>query len=760
MWHRIIVLGSVLGALTLVRPSWSAAPVTLESPSILFRIEPDTGSYQIHDKSSGVIWQSNPFEARFGEATYRQGDNRRRLELGPCSVIPSPTRLDLLFRPRPDQPESIVRVSVQLSLERNALEFCYTTPEERPVESLRLLDQALWTSDGEEGSVIVPVREGLQIPADTGKAFTHRFDTFAYEGCHMQMLGLLKRGSAVLVTWSDPYTAVDLQSVLTNAVWVPGRQILAPSLVLSKSARSCRIQFLGRGDAVSIGKAYRPVAADQGWLTPWQTKRQSHPERAQLFGAINFKLWSVLDREMNEESTREVRTRLNWTFAEAAEVAEHLKKDLRLDRVLFTVGGWIRRGYDNQHPDVLPAAPECGGNPGLADCARRVQALGYLFCLHDNYQDIYRDSPSWDESLIMKKPDGSLSRGGHWAGGMAYLTCSQQALELAKRAQNLPDIKRLINPNSYFIDTTYAAGLQECFDLNHPLSRADDMKWKQALSDYARDVFGVFGSECGREWAIPHSDFFEGLTGVSGKAYHDAGLLNKLGGRVVPLFEMVYRDCIAAYGKYGYDPAEAAEYVLQHISLGRPLNYHDIPPHLYWKQKAPAENNSLPAVFTRGQGGWTEGMHPLDRFVKNTAEILSPLYESTAEMLVTEHKFLTSDGKVQKTVFGSGSGATVVIVNATSAAFPYGESPRLGPVVLSPNGFLIDGPGFVAFHALEFAGVHYRTSTLFTLRTTDHKPFRVAQQVRIYHGFGEPHVRWDGRMRVVEKEADLALAAP
>src|SRR4029077_18710515 len=201
-----------------------------------------------------------------------------------------------------------------------------------------------------------------------------------------------------------------------------------------------------------------------------------------------------------------------------------------LGRVLFTIGGWIRRGYDNQHPDILPAAPECGGDQAFADCARRVMNQGYLFCLHDNYQDIYRDSPSWNERFIMKTRDGKLARGGHWAGGMAFLTCSKMALELAERPQNLPAVKKLSNANAYFIDTTYAAGLQECFDPAHPLTRRDDLKWKQALSDYSRDVFGVFGSECGREWAIPHSDFFEGLTGVSGHDYHDAKLPEKLGG--------------------------------------------------------------------------------------------------------------------------------------------------------------------------------------------------------------------------------------
>jgi hypothetical protein len=201
---------------------------------------------------------------------------------------------------------------------------------------------------------------------------------------------------------------------------------------------------------------------------------------------------------------------------------------------------------------------------------------------------MYRDSPSWDESYLQKNPGGQPALGGRWAGGRAYITCSRRAVDLAKRPQNLAAVKKLTSADSYFIDTTYAAGLQECYDPRHPLTRADDLKWKQAISDYAREVFGSFGSECGREWAIPHADFFEGLTGVSGTYYHDKNLLARLGAVPVPLFEMVYRDCIAMYGKYGYDIHRSAEYVLHHVHIGRPLNYHSVPSHLYWKEKAGA----------------------------------------------------------------------------------------------------------------------------------------------------------------------------
>lgn len=853
------------------------AALHLDTRFIRFQISPETGRSEIIDKRAGVTWRSNPLRPRFGEVTVRVDDKPRRVPLGRGIGARVGDALELAYHPLADRPEATLRVRLRTLGDGDALECAYTADPALRVDGVRLLDDVLWVTDAEAGYAVVPVREGLLVPADSAVAFTHRFDTYAYEGCHLTMLGLVKGGAAALVSWRDPYVAAELTSVLTNGVSPNARQVLAASLALRSSARSFRLQFLGPGDYNAIAQAYRPVAAEAGWLVPWRDKLAGHPERARLFGASNFKLWSALDRQMNDESTREERVRVNWTFAEAAQVAEHLKNDLRLDKVLFLMGGWIHRGYDNQHPDILPAAPECGGDAALADCARRVRQLGYVFGLHDNYQDIYRDAPSWDEAFIMKTADGQLAKGGKWAGGRAYLTCSQQALALARRPQNLPAVKALTGADAYFIDTTYAAGLQECFDPAHPLTRSGDLKWKQALSDYARGLFGIFGSECGREWALPHSDFFEGLTGVSGRHYHDAGLEQKLGATVVPLFELVYRDGIALYGKYGYEPSQAAEYVLHHLAIGRPLHYHSVPPHLYWTEPrrhtepiavrpavtgvqrtgpraftiayrwtvektpasdwrvfvhftdasghiqfqndhepspplsrwmpgdvrlgpftgtipegmtgtfsvriglfqpkggtraalpgadaeersclvgrlrvspdtiafepapdvSPAAPRGDPGLFARGDNGWTAGRHPLDRFVKNTHEILSPLHELTAQTPMTRHEFLTPDRRVQRSVFGQGADAMEVIVNLGPNEFCRASREGGGEVVLPPLGFLVESPMFVAFHARNRGGLRYDTPTLFTLRSLDGLPLGQSRRVRVFHAFGDTRV--------------------
>jgi hypothetical protein len=517
-----------------------------------------------------------------------------------------------------------------------------------------VLDDVLAITDIEGGYAIVPSREGLLIPANSGKAFKRVFGTSDYEGCHMNMLGFVKDGSALIVTWDNAYVFPELQSTRTSGKRYSQR--LTTTLELRRSANSMRLMPLGQGDFNTVAAGYRRYAEKQGLVTTLREKVSRDPHVELMIGASNAKLWTCLARRMNEESTKEESVRIRWTFNEAAQIAQHLKKDVGIERCLFMIGGWTEGGYDCRHPDNLPANPECGGNKGLTDAIEHIQDLGYVACLHDNVQDMYRDAKSWDPAFIEKRPDGSLIKGGRWLGGRAYMVCAPKQLELAKRPQNLPSIDKLFSPWSYFIDTTYAVGPRECHDPNHPIDRNDDIAWKIRLSDYAREQFGIFGSECGREWALPHSDFFEGLVAVSGRYFHNLKP-EALGATVIPFFEMVYHDCQICYGKYGYAAEKAAEYVAHHVLCARPLHYHSFPDHLYWqspREKDEGNSNSqLPdrSCYVRSDNGWAEGMHPLDIFLKNTHEVLGPLHRVTAHDRLTRLEYLTEDFKLRKATY-------------------------------------------------------------------------------------------------------------
>ncbi|TFG68268.1 MAG: hypothetical protein E4H27_08110, partial [Anaerolineales bacterium] len=570
------------------------------------------------------------------------------------------------------------------------------------------------------------------------------------EGVHMAMAGLLKTGSALLVTWGDPYTALNVSHTAPDQ-----EGTLRLSLHLTKSARACELHCLGQGGLTVLASAYRQRAVELGYRVPWEEKLKTRPQAAKLFGACNFKLWTALARRIDKDMV-EQSVDVKWTFDEAAQIAEHLKHDLVLDDVLFHLGGWTRYGYDCKHPDNMPANPECGGNAGLADCARRVQDCGYLFCLHDNYQDIYRDSPSWDEVYLQKNADGSPTMGGVWLGGQAYYTCAREAVKLAQRPENLPMIREIANPDLYFIDTTYAVGPQECFDPRHPLTKQDDIQWKIVLSDYARDLFGMFGSECGREWAVPHADFFEGLASVAGNYYHRLDP-QALGGRVVPFYDMVFRDCIAIHGKYGYKPEEMAEQVIHHIATGHTLYYHALGQHLYWhdpdgfKPIASSSSPRDPALFTRADNGWAEDMCTWDRFMKNTQAVLGPLNKRTSQTLISDYTFLDEARLIRKTTFGDG---TTAVVNGTDRDYVI-VSPNWGEVALPPYGFLVDAGDFVAFHASSWQGHVYDKAPLFALESLDGLPVMHTRRLKAYHGFGDAILPLWGTVHEVQREAIL-----
>jgi len=739
----------------------------IETEYLRFELSPQSGAWSLLDKRSGVVWQSNAYTPRFGQITIGAATKTKEpVDLGPCLVATRGQELVVLFHPVESARTNWLRVTISPRDEGESLDFTCEAAPGLSIGTIRLLDDALWVTDADNGYVLIPSREGILAPSDSGKAYQVGFDTFQYQGCDMRMWGVVKGGSAALVTWDHPDVIAEIHSKLPAKHPTGAKQIVSSSLVLGRSARSFRLRVLGKGDYHTVCRAYRRVAAEKRHVVTWDEKLRECPDRAKLFGAVNFKLWSCLSRRMNEDSTGEQRIRLNWTFDEAAAVAEHLRGDLKLERVLFSVGGWIHRGYDNQHPDILPAAPECGGSAALARCAKKVMGLGYLFCLHDNYQDIYKDSPSWDPSVIVKRKNGTPAKGGRWAGGQAFLINSQCGLEFARRPGNLPAVRKLTGANAYFIDTTTAAGLLEDFDANHPQSRLDDMKWKKALCAYAREEFGVFGSECGKEWGVPVCDFFEGIVGVRDTYFHSwDGYPQRheaVAGVPLPIFEMVYRDCIAAYGKYGFDPRTSAEYMLWCLSVGRPVNFHSVPPHLYWERKEekdrfdespPVEaGRPDPALFTRAHDGWAEGLHVLDRTVKNTAEIQGALHELTAECLLTRYEFLTPDRKVRRSVFGEGDEAVEVVVNMSDRDFACQMSLG-GKVRLPPFGFCVEGPTFAAFCATRWGGRSYERPAMFTVRSTSGKRLTGATAARVYHAFGDDTIVISGKELNIPREA-------
>jgi hypothetical protein len=435
---------------------------------------------------------------------------------------------------------------------------------------------------------------------------------------------------------------------------------------------------------------------------------------------------------------------VNFTFDQCAELAEHYRKDLGIDRALLVLNGWINRGYDNRHPDILPAAPELGGNEALQECSRRVRGLGWTFGLHDNYQDLYADAPSYNEELIARLPDGGLRKGGIWNGGQAYIICSRKSLELAARPQNVAGAKKLFNPDVYFSDTLFATPLYECYSKTHPTDKVEDMHNKQQLIDFIRKTVGLMGSEEGREWAVSRADYFEGLMSHKTGFRRSADQVEDI---VIPMFEIVYGDAIPIYTHQSDRPRpDDATKILHHVLYAEmPVYYFGN--HGYWKDAAqdfqPPAGSERRLVFARG-GPF--GL--IDQFIKNTYEVLSPLGRETALLPMTDHHFLTPDRKVESTRFGDDVEITV----------NYGERPfATAGATLPEYGFLVEAPRLLALYGTRYKTARFSEPTLFVVHALDGNPLPSSGQVRIYRAFGDRRLPIGNRMIEVDHERVLSL---
>ncbi|NLS91864.1 MAG: hypothetical protein GXX96_06745 [Planctomycetaceae bacterium] len=554
--------------------------VTLDHNTWRFDLQRRGGAWSLLDKSSGVLWTSSPALPRFGRVVLSDGnqtvawridrfdqievrEGRLLLTVQP-TVGGQPTGATVTFTIAPDVATAGLRLA-----------YATKTTGSWKVSQVRLLEEAVPVTAEEDGCFYVPYRLGIERAAADAFPGSQRWST--YNSLSMAMCGAIKQGSALLIDWDQVDTHLTLHATWHDVPLLPGRQAESISLNIDGPAGVCTMLPLGAGGYVEIAKAYRRCAEAKGWRTTWARKRAQFPTVDRIFGAADFKPFvfsRVLPSSRFNDTGRE-RTYLGFTFDEAAQCAEHWRKDLDIDRAYVVLAGWIEGGYDVRHPDVLPAAPECGGNEGLIDAARRIRDCGYLFGLHDNYQDMYEDAASWDHAWLNKNAQGESKKGGNWNGGQAWQVCAIKQVELAARPDtNLPKIAELFGPTIYFIDTVFAWPLVTCEDPQHPMTRRDDLVWKSKLCMLAKQHFGLFGSEEGREWAVPCADYLEGIFG------HQT---DSEPGAVIPLFPLVYSDCVQIMTHQGNRIGSGDEKKVADHILFAEMFLPQFGSHLYWQ---------------------------------------------------------------------------------------------------------------------------------------------------------------------------------
>ena len=314
--------------------------------------------------------------------------------------------------------------------------------------------------------------------------------------------------------------------------------------------RTTRMTFFTKGNYVTMAKRYRRHVMDLGQFVSLKEKIAREPLVKELIGTPHTRLHILTnyreggfryDPKNKERNFRVV------TFDQQAEQLRKLKAR-GIDRLYVCLAAWPYRGYDRQHPDELPPAPEGGGWEGMKRFGETLRELNYLFVLHDQYRDYYTDAPSYHEQFAIHEEDmvrpprifpgsrfGQTKSGyvpfmDHWDGGlMTYLTPSLQLGHLVKNYRLM--LQRGVKPQGAYLDVFGYIPPDEDFNPEHPATRADSMRARAASFRWVRNNLGLVGTEAAADWVVPYVDFGSGNPG-RGTAIP------------VPLYQLVYHDAI------------------------------------------------------------------------------------------------------------------------------------------------------------------------------------------------------------------------
>ena len=400
--------------------------------------------------------------------------------------------------------------------------------------------------------------------------------------------------------------------------------------------RRARMVFFDQGNYVDLAKRYRAHAIETGLWVPLTEKIARSPKVATLVGGVESRIGILRNIVPESRLYKKDNPAANHTLTTFAERAKQLRelKAKGVERLNVVLTGWPRLGYDRQHPDVLPPAPEAGGYEGMKLLADTCHELGYLFSLHDQYRDYYVDAPSYNADFAVHEADatspptifpgtrfgsfkeGPLSFLTAWDGGkQTQLNATFMLAHVKKNYAGL--FAHGIHPDGSYQDVFGYVPPDEDFNPAHPTTRTEA---KRAMADvlrWSRENLGVVGTEAGCDWTAPFVDYASPLG--PGKA-----------GIPVPLFSLVYHDAVMVQ----YSPTEGGGEAR--------MNRQDRPNWLYGMLNAGPTRTDLRSDRSR------------DIVAQMTA-----LHKRVALLAMTNHEFLDSSHQKERSTFADGTTVTV-----------------------------------------------------------------------------------------------------
>lgn len=295
-------------------------------------------------------------------------------------------------------------------------------------------------------------------------------------------------------------------------------------------------------DYSGMARTYRKFQLERGEVRPLRERVKGNPQLAYTADTmfIRVKHGSKTNRNKVERQTasNEPPVTVFHTFDDLMRIMKALKA-LGVEKAEMCSVGWNSGGFDGRFPTLFPPDPAYGGEVKLREAIACAHGLGYQIVCHVCNTDFYEISDRFRTGDIAKNPDGSLRKGGLFAGGRAYSPCFQRVCD-AIVDDDYKGLSELGFKGTHHIDVTSCITPYPCFDPAHPLNRQQTADYMNRIGEKARRAFGGFGSEGPCDHVARTLDYALYVT-----AYPKwLGRPNPLADRIIPLWQIAYHGII------------------------------------------------------------------------------------------------------------------------------------------------------------------------------------------------------------------------
>ena len=482
-------------------------------------------------------------------------------------------------------------------------------------------------------------QQGLLVP-NTWKTAVDKvvFDGFmGTAGAYMPWFGQVKDCAGYIAICEQPWNAAYYTEHPAEGPYTHVGIRWEPSLGKMDYRRVMKYSFVKDCDYNDLCKIYRNYVIEKGRFKSLAEKAVKTPSIDQLIGSAFLHKGIKTQVMTNSDFYDAENPDKNNHLTPFSVRTEEIKKfhELGVEKLYLHLDGWAEPGYDNQHPDYLPACEKAGGWKAMKELSDTMHECGYLFGIHDQYRDYYYAAKTFDENFATRLADGTIPSHARWAGGPQTYLCATQAPFYVKR--NFTEIMdNGIKLDCAYLDVFTCNEGDECSHPWHKMTRRECYEYRNTCFEYLLSKGILPSSEEVNDWAIPSLVFCH-------YAPYDF-MLDRPGspkkGIPVPLFNLVYHDCLIE--PWMMDKvSEEEDYMLYAVlNGGAPYLVRD-------------------GAYQNTDGSFAGGVEISIEDQIKRCKVVSDLHEKVAKCEMVRHEMVDGNPEVQRTTFADGTVVTV-----------------------------------------------------------------------------------------------------